>query len=71
MNNWKRIRRGVKRTFVGILDVLGLATSLLDDAPPLGRLALLLLLQFLRSLLTQQQLKTKKWVSILLNVSML
>lgn len=53
-------RYGAGGTFVGVLDVLGLAAALLDDPPPLSGLALLLLLQLLSGLLTQQQLETEQ-----------
>lgn len=43
-------------TFICVVDVLGFAAPLFDDAPPLGSFAFLLLLQFLGSFLTQQQL---------------
>lgn len=41
-------------TFTGVVQVLWLAASLLDDASALRGLALLLLLQFLGGLLAQQ-----------------
>lgn len=43
-------------TFVCIFNVLGFTAPLLNDAPPLGRFAFLLLFQFLSGFLTQQQL---------------
>lgn len=41
-------------TFTGVLQVLWLATSLLDDASALGGFAFLFLLQFLSGLLAEQ-----------------
>lgn len=50
-------RESVQCTFASVVDVLRLSATLLDDAPPLGRLSLLFLLQFLGGFLTQQQLR--------------
>lgn len=46
-------------TFGGVIKILGLTTSLVNDFPPLGSLPLLLLFQFFSSLFSQKQLNIK------------